>query len=401
MKKIWRKLLMGGLLGSSLIIGSVVEAGVVTDRLPLQCYADHQVNTYNSPGVAKRAGSISANVDLIKITQVRSDGWCYGSYPGAGGKRVSRWFRITDVCADAGYTNRSANVKGKQTVYRTRSGGATLGSVSNNEGVIVVADNGSRAQIVYRLDNGIGYKLGWVSSAAVPSDVNVKKGDMNGDGIIDKRDADILDQCFLNKQWTAQQLKAGDFDGNGKIDLKDVSRLDLLLHSNKPIDYGKQVTDKMQYWSQNANGYRVNTKYTGSGQCRGFANRVYTSLFSVSSITGYTSSNYGAASYSGSRVVGTLYNFAANNTTGVQNLFRNAKPGSFVQMGRRNSLNSTKTAPSPHSAIIFSVSSGGVEFYEANTDGKNTIKINYHSWADLANKNKGFTIYEPNNYVMK
>ncbi|WP_407398497.1 C39 family peptidase [Anaerovibrio sp.] len=163
----WKNLLFAGLVSSSLFFGSTVEAGVVTDRLPLQCYADHQVNTYNSPGAPKRAGYISANVDLIQITQVRGDGWCYGSYPGARGKRVSRWFRITDVCADAGYTNRSVNVKGKQTVYRTSSGGTTLGSVSNNEGVIVVADNGSRAQIVYRLDNGSGYKLGWVPSSSV------------------------------------------------------------------------------------------------------------------------------------------------------------------------------------------------------------------------------------------
>ncbi len=170
-----RNLICAGMLGSSILFCGVSEAGVVTDRLPLQCYADHQVNTYNSPGAAKRAGYISANVDLIKITQVRGDGWCYGSYPGAGGKRVSRWFRITDVCADAGYTNRSANVRGKQTVYRTRSGGATLGSVSNNEGVIVVADNGSRAQIVYRLDNGTGYKLGWVPSSSVQAPAPVQQ----------------------------------------------------------------------------------------------------------------------------------------------------------------------------------------------------------------------------------
>ena len=181
-----KKLLGVGLLGSMLLVGSIAEAGVVADRLPLTCYADHKVITYNSPG-AKSAGYISANVDLIQITQVRGDGWCYGSYPGAGGKRVSRWFRITDVCADAGYTNRSANVRGKQTVYRTRSGGAALGSVSNNEGVIVVADNGSRAQIVYRLDNGKGYKLGWIPSSSVsPVPQDVKKGDINGDGKIDE-----------------------------------------------------------------------------------------------------------------------------------------------------------------------------------------------------------------------
>ena len=162
-----KRLVCVGLLSGSFLIGNVTEAGVVTDRMPLQCYADHQVNTYNSPGAAKRAGYISANVDKIKILEVRGDGWCRGSYPGSGGKTVTRWFRITDVCADAGYTNRSANVRGNQTVYRTRSGGATIGSVSNNESVIVVADNGNRAQIVYRLDNGTGYKMGWGPSSAV------------------------------------------------------------------------------------------------------------------------------------------------------------------------------------------------------------------------------------------
>ncbi len=179
-----KKLLCAGLISGSLLIGSFAEAGVVTDRLPLQCYCDHQVNTYNSPGAAKRAGYISANVDMIKILEVRGDGWCRGSYPGSGGKTVTRWFRITDVCADAGYTNRSANVRGNQTVYRTRSGGATIGSVSNNESVIVVADNGSRAQIVYRLDNGTGYKMGWVPSSAVTPAVQSYNPQGNFDAVV-------------------------------------------------------------------------------------------------------------------------------------------------------------------------------------------------------------------------
>ena len=71
-----KKLLCAGLISGSLFIGNFAEAGVVTDRLPLQCYCDHQVNTYNSPGASKRAGYISANADLIKITQIRADGWC-------------------------------------------------------------------------------------------------------------------------------------------------------------------------------------------------------------------------------------------------------------------------------------------------------------------------------------
>ena len=162
-----KKFLCAGLIGASLIFGSTVEAGIVTDRLPLTCYCEQRVNTYNEPN-GNAVGYISANVDLIQVTQIRSDGWAYGSYPTSRG-RVSRWFRISDLCADVNYSNRSANVRGNQTVFRTRNGGNTLGSVSNNESVIVIADNGSRAQIVYRLDNGTGYKMGWVASSAVPS----------------------------------------------------------------------------------------------------------------------------------------------------------------------------------------------------------------------------------------
>ena len=158
-----------------------VEAGLVGNYVPFQCYVERQIDTYNNPGDGRRAGWISANVDLIRVTQVRSDGWAYGDYPGANGKRVSRWFRLSDICADPNYPNRSANVKGAQQVFRTSSSGNTIGSVSNNESVIVLADNGNRAQILYRLDNGTGYKIGWVPSSTVADNrsVNPAPNNMN------------------------------------------------------------------------------------------------------------------------------------------------------------------------------------------------------------------------------
>ena len=104
----------------TIIFVSGVEAGVVTDSLPFQCYVDHQVDTYNQPGASQRAGYISANVDLIQVTQVRGDGWAYGSYPGAGGKKVARWFRLSELFPDMSYSNRPANVQGAQRVFRTR-----------------------------------------------------------------------------------------------------------------------------------------------------------------------------------------------------------------------------------------------------------------------------------------
>ena len=151
----------------TIIFVSTAEAGIVTDRLPFQCYVDHQVDTYNQPN-GQRVGYISPNVDLIRVTQVRGDGWAYGDYPGRNG-RVSRWFRITDICADPSYSNRGTNVKGEQKVFRNRNSYEPFGKVLNNEEVIVLADNGNRAQIIYRLDNGTGYKIGWVPSSSVSS----------------------------------------------------------------------------------------------------------------------------------------------------------------------------------------------------------------------------------------
>lgn len=156
-----------------------VEAGLVGNYVPFQCYVDRQINTYNNPGDRQRAGWISANVDLIRVTQIRSDGWAYGDYPGSNGKRVSRWFRLSDICADPNYPNRNANVKGAQQVFRTSSSTNIIGSVSNNESVIVLADNGNRAQILYRLDNGTGYKVGWVPSSTVAASRNVNPAPNN------------------------------------------------------------------------------------------------------------------------------------------------------------------------------------------------------------------------------
>jgi hypothetical protein len=210
-----------------LIFVGEAKAGIITDRLPFYCYVDHQVNTYNQPN-GQRVGYISANVDLIRVTQVRGDGWAYGDYPGKNG-RVARWFRISELCADPGYSNRGTNVQGAQNVFRTRNSGDTIGSVSNNESVIVIADNGSRAQILYRLNNGTGYKVGWVPSSAVnprPNPNPVLKGDVNGDGKVNNSDVELLKNYLYEGVPESQINKANaDVTGDGKIDIYDVTKL--------------------------------------------------------------------------------------------------------------------------------------------------------------------------------
>ena len=163
------------------------------------------------------------------------------------------------------------------------------------------------------------------------------------------------------------------------------------------------MMDVLKLANQGGNSFQKGTKYTGSGQCRGFANKVYNRLFGLQGISGYTNSNYGAANYPNSHVVGQLFNFSEGDANAVKNLFWNVKPGAIIQMGRRHRLNNKKNAPAPHTAIFAGATSNGsgCYFYEANTDGKNTIMFNFYTWAQLADKNKGFTVYEPNNYPSK
>ena len=141
----------------------IAEAGIVTDRVPIQCYVDKRVSSYNQPN-GRAVGWIDADVDLVQVLEIRPDGWARGTHPSGKNKRVQRWFRIADLCADPGYSNRGVRVNGRQIAYRTRNSNVQFGSVTN-EDVIVLAEVGNRAQIIYNVSGG--YKIGWVAISAV------------------------------------------------------------------------------------------------------------------------------------------------------------------------------------------------------------------------------------------
>lgn len=157
---------MATLLILAVSILGKAEAGIVTDKMPLQCYVDHKVTSYDVNS-GQAVGWIDADVDLVQITGIGGNGVAIGTHP-SGSRRVERLFWARDVFADANYANRNVHVNGSHQVYRTKSSSATIGSIAN-EDVTVVADNGNRAQIVYRLNNGTGYKMGWVPSSVVSS----------------------------------------------------------------------------------------------------------------------------------------------------------------------------------------------------------------------------------------
>ena len=146
-------------LGLALALGVVAEAGSIpADRVPLQTYAVKKMNCYLQPnGVQK--GWIDPG-DYVVVTQIRSDGWAYGSYP-VGNGRVSRWFRADDLVNNIGFANQERySPKANTYTYTNPNHNKQFGSFNDNEPILVVSDSGQSRQFIYKLNNG-GYKMAW------------------------------------------------------------------------------------------------------------------------------------------------------------------------------------------------------------------------------------------------
>lgn len=147
-------------LGLALSIGVVAEAGSIpTNRVPLQTYAIKKVNCYLQPNGTQK-GWIDPG-DYVVVTQIRSDGWAYGSYP-VGKGRTSRWFRADDLVNNIGFTNQERySPKSFTYTYTNPNHNKQFGSFNNNEPILVVSDSGQSRQFIYKVSGG-GYKMAWV-----------------------------------------------------------------------------------------------------------------------------------------------------------------------------------------------------------------------------------------------
>ena len=146
-------------LGLALALGVVAEAGSIpADRVPLQTYAVKKMNCYLQPnGVQK--GWIDPG-DYVVVTQIRIDGWAYGSYP-VGNGRVSRWFRADDLVNNIGFANQERySPKANTYTYTNPNHNKQFGSFNDNEPILVVSDSGQSRQFIYKLNSG-GYKMAW------------------------------------------------------------------------------------------------------------------------------------------------------------------------------------------------------------------------------------------------
>ena len=448
-------------LGLALALGVVAEAGSIpADRVPLQTYAVKKMNCYLQPnGVQK--GWIDPG-DYVVVTQIRSDGWAYGSYP-VGNGRVSRWFRADDLVNNIGFANQERySPKANTNTYTGPDHSKKFGSFNDNETLLVVSESGESRQFIYKLNNG-GYKMAWAPywdcwDARQAGKQQVNNNEINKNSIVKpvqredkKQEQTSYGVWKATARYTANTYNNPDLRGaragwvtsgsdievlgenaksyfirywadNGATRERYVERTAVKgLNEDKgsqqntissgvirgvenatKLNATTQVKNRIYWMKSNLNGYKNGAKYTGLSYCRGFANKVYTYLFpGVQKISGHTNDNFGALRFEGSFKVARIADFAPDEVNTVKNFFRQAKPGYFVQMGRRYSTNSSGDAAKPHSAILAGVYDGGCDFYEANADNRNTIQLNWYTWARLAKMNKGYTLYAPNDYRLK
>ena len=228
--------------GSMLLCCNFTEASLVTNKFPMLTYAEQNVPTYDKPG-GDRKGFISPGVALVYIKQIRPDGWAYGSYPIAGGKRIYRWFQMRELQGYLDYKNTDMTVESDQVVFRTSAGNSRLGSLKKNDKVIVIAERGDSKKIIYRVGGGNEYKMGWLT---VNSAVNDSDGD-NGDD--EKRNGDETNNN--NRPQVVINGPVNIYKNNGDVTNYDIeSQGDVVIgnmkkdsHDNNSINVDNSIND--------------------------------------------------------------------------------------------------------------------------------------------------------------
>ncbi len=134
--------------------------------------------------------------------------------------------------------------------------------------------------------------------------------------------------------------------------------------------------------------------YQGS-QCKGFANWVFLQLFNVYIGPYPDSANY-KISNPQAQTVGII---EPGNLTeeSSRNLLQRAKPGDYIQVQR--SIQQSNGKCGPHSMIVMAVNSNGVEVFDCNSDGKNTIRKYLYTWSKFNYDNRAMSLYHANGYI--
>ena len=236
LKIVMRLICVGGVLLSC----NFAEASLVTDKFPMLTYAEQNVPTYDKPGGGQK-GFISPGVALVYIRQIRPDGWAYGSYPIANGKRIYRWFRMNELQGYLNFKNYEMAVESDLIVFRTSAGNSRLGSLKKNDKVIVIAERGDSKKIIYKVGGGNEFKMGWLTPGSSNSDTGSDNG--NGDN--------------EESNWN-ELLKSGKVTINVEGDL-------IVTGDNSTVKQNKIEGDSNQINNNEGDGDLTSTNITAGG----------------------------------------------------------------------------------------------------------------------------------------
>ena len=315
------------------------------------------------------------------------------------------------------------------------------------------AYNGATVQLwSYHTNQAAHWKL--VSASTIRTQIQKGNGDVNGDGRIDSKDSDLL-RNYLVGNTTSINKSNADINGDGEINVVDLAQLsDKIGNQTQPtqnvqrqakqtvpaftnsslsnrtgnerVDAGDMVTvlqeannaylvryptsngtkdrwvskdifsdpppvpaklqELINRWNNQT--WRNHTYLSNVKECKEFASFIFNSLYGVGYIGGGSTSdnpkNY-LINLSNPNRVG-LRDYKINLTANsARELFAQAQAGDFVQIRRRHG--------GPHSGIFVNRTGDGIVLFEANADGKNSIRTNTYSYSDLANKNYAMSLY--------
>lgn len=302
---------------------------------------------------------------------------------------------------------------GLMMTFSTQAFAAGNGDV-NNDGEVDIFD----AQLA------LNYATG--RSSSLPNRANA---DVNGDGFIDKADAEgiinivrhgkIFNQ--YNKTATRRTTAYANYQlnqrrGNEWVDAGDNVTVLQEYENALLVRYPTRNGTKDRWVNKNeifSNGggdggntynvpanlqnliktynnktWRDHTYLKNVKQCKEFASFIFNKMYGVGYIGGGSVSsnpkNYLINLAKPNRVGLRAYktNLTANS---ARELFQVAQPGDFVQIRRRHG--------GPHSGIFVQRTGDGIVLFEANADGRNSIRTNTYSYDALANKNFAMSLY--------
>lgn len=171
--------------------------------------------------------------------------------------------------------------------------------------------------------------------------------------------------------------------------------ISLFFHFNidvKAISQSDVVSQLNSYIARYNGTTATSSQMEGGIQCKGFAGWVFKGLFGVSIGNYPESANYKINNPS-AETVGVIEPGNLNEET-AKALLKKGSPGDFIQVQR-----STARGRGPHSMILVGVNDSGIEVFDCNSDGRNTIKNYNISWSAFDTANRAMSLYHAYGYT--